>query len=314
MFKKYSIVLLLSALCAPFSLLATDDFVMQAQVVAPGVYAVIPPTRELPNPDNRGWNANSAFVVTKQGVLLFDSGSSTHIGAALKKTIATVTNKPVRWIVNSHAHGDHWLGNAAFEDTAERIYASPTVIEQIRAEGSNWVNSFNSMTRGATGDSKIVVPTHPVEAKIRERLGGTTFVLLPSGDSHSPGDLLLWLPESRVLLSGDVVYSDRMPSTNNSNLQQWIRLLPELVQLKPAAVIPGHGTVTDVNGITLLHDLLSALWQAVAEGVERGLAAYETVPLVRDKLAQYESAYAGMDEKLARDVPRVYLQVEAAMF
>ena len=305
----FGLVLLL-----PLPVSSADSFAMQARPVAQGVYAIMPPTRELPNADNRGWNSNSAFVVTGDGVLLVDTGSSAAIGNALKQTIASVTAQPVHWIVNTHAHGDHWLGNVAFEETVEQIYATQTVIEDIGARGSNWVENFKRMTDGATGDSAIVPPDQPVNQMRKLNLGGTPVQLFPSGDSHSPGDLIVWLPEQRVLIPGDVVYFDRMPSTNNSNLQQWLKLLPELEQLQPDVVIPGHGGVTDARGITRLHELLKAMWQAVEEGYHAGLAAYETVPLVREKLDGFADEYPGMDDKLSRDVPRVYLQVEAATF
>ena len=95
---------------------AGETFPMQATQVANNVYAIITPARDYPNPENRGWNSNSAFVVTTEGVLLFDTGTSREIGESIKKVIAAVSSKPVRWIVNSHAHGDHWLGNVAFNN------------------------------------------------------------------------------------------------------------------------------------------------------------------------------------------------------
>ncbi|MFO8025471.1 MBL fold metallo-hydrolase [Thiohalophilus sp.] len=287
---------------------------MQPEQLATGIYAVIPPTRELPGAQNRSWNSNSAFIVTDDGVLVVDTGSPTEIGEALKTAIAGVTNQPVRWILNTHAHGDHWLGNAAFEESVENIYATQTVINQIKSQGENWVSNFKRMTDGATGNSRIIPPDTAIDSRRELQLGNKQIVLFPSGNSHSPGDLLLWLPDDRVLISGDVIYSDRMPSTNNSNLQQWITLLQELEQLQPQTVIPGHGRVTNVHGIEQLHALLTALWQAVEEGYNANLATYETVPLARVRLADFAGTYPGMDEKLPRDVPRVYLQVEAATF
>lgn len=314
MFRRLACVISSLAILLTTNVPAAPRIAMQPQQVADGIYVVIPPTRELPNPQNRGWNSNSAFVVTGNGVLVVDTGSSTEIGEALKMAIAGVTDQPVRWILNTHAHGDHWLGNAAFEGSVEKIYATQSVIDQIRSEGENWVANFRRLTDGATGNSRIVPPDTAIDSRQKRQLGNKTIVLFPSGDSHSPGDLLLWLPDDKVLISGDVIYSDRMPSTNNSNLQRWIKLLPELEQLQPEAVIPGHGNVTDVRGIKRLHELLTALWQAVEEGYNAGLAAYETVPLVRGKLSRFADLYPGMDEKLPRDVPRVYLQVEAATF
>lgn len=166
-------------------MVADKAFLMQAELVAADVYAIITPSREFPNPDNHGWNSNSAFVVTKAGVLLFDTGSSTAIGESIKKLIAGVTNQPVRWIINSHAHGDHWLGNAVFKDTVEAIYASEPVTKNIANEGQTWVDSFMRMTRGATGQSVIVVPDSLVKERTEIASGGERVLLFPSGSSHS---------------------------------------------------------------------------------------------------------------------------------
>lgn len=293
---------------------ASADYPMQAEQVMDGVYAVIPPTRELPNPQNRGWNSNSAFVVTDSGVLLFDSGSSTTIGESLKQLIAGITDQPVRWIVNSHAHGDHWLGNGAFADSVDKIFATETVNRTILADGKNWIELFNTMTDGATGDSQVLAPNTLVNERTELELGGLQVVLFPSGDSHSPGDLILWLPEKRVLISGDVVYSDRMPSTNNASVRQWISMLQELEQLQPVSVIPGHGKVTDSAGINRLRGLLEDLWAAVEAGYQAGKTDYEMLPQVTAALAGYRADYPGLDEKLKRDISHVYLQVESASF
>ena len=293
---------------------AGGGYPMQAEQVAPDVYAIITPTRELPNPQNRGWNSNSAFVVTGDGVLLFDSGSSVDIGRAIRNTIAGVTDQPVRWIINSHAHGDHWLGNAAFKHSVEQIYASPRVRQAILIGGSSWVDRFKRMTAGATGDSEILLPTATIEQRQTLLLGNKTIEVFASGDSHSPGDLLLWLPQQQVLISGDVVYSDRMPSTNASNLAQWIGTLKQLQELQPAVVIPGPGAVADIEALARLEKLLTALWQAVSEAYEDGLSDFEMLPRVQQALDAFADDYPGLEQKLKRDLSHVFLQVEAASF
>jgi cyclase len=293
---------------------AEFEYPMQASSVAENVYAIVTPTRELPNADNGGWNSNSAFVVTDSGVLLFDSGSSVGIGRAIRETIAGVTSQPVRWIVNSHAHGDHWLGNAAFADTVEQIYASKEVAQAIEIGGSSWVSRFNTMTGGITGDSEILAPDRTIEQETEISFGGVPVRMMLSGGSHSPGDLMLWLPRERVLIAGDVVYSDRMPSTNAGDLAQWIDTLTELQRLEPRVVVAGHGAVSDVSGLERLHALLSELWLAVEAGVDEGLSDFEMLPQVSEALAEFRPFYPGLDEKLRRDLSHVYLQVEAAAF
>jgi glyoxylase-like metal-dependent hydrolase (beta-lactamase superfamily II) len=293
---------------------ADFSYPMHAERVADNVYAIITPARDLPNAENGGWNSNSVFVVTPRGILLFDSGSSRAIGAAIKNTIATVSTQPVRWIINSHAHGDHWLGNAAFAESVEQIISSSEVKREIEANGRNWVEMFDSMTSGVTGDSPILAPNRAIDETTELALGGQRQILMLSGGSHSPGDLMLWLPRERVLVSGDVVYSDRMPSTNAGSLRQWLEMLDRLRGLDPVVVVPGHGKVTDPGGIDRLKALLTALWKAVEEGFEDGLSDYEMLPRVVSALADFEPDYPGLEEKLRRDISQVYLQVEAAAF
>lgn len=293
---------------------AEFDYPMEARAISEQVYAIITPTRDLPNAENGGWNSNSAFVVTDSGVLLFDSGSSAGIGHAIRKAIAGVTSQPVRWIVNSHAHGDHWLGNAAFADSVEQIFAGAGVAEVIEVDGITWVDRFNAMTGGITGNSVILAPDRKVEQATELSFGGVPVLMMLSGGSHSPGDLMLWLPREEVLIAGDVVYSDRMPSTNAGDLKQWIETLAQLKQLQPRVVIPGHGAVTDASGIDRLHALLRELWLAVEAGIDEGLSDFEMLPRVSEALAQFRPFYPGLDDKLRRDLSHVYLQVEAAVF
>ena len=293
---------------------AEEKFPMQAISVADDVYAIITPARDLPNPQNLGWNSNSAFIVTKNGVLVFDTGSSTVIGQAIKEVIAGVTDLPVRWIINSHAHGDHWLGNAVFKDTVEHIYSTEQVAARIISDGQDWVDRFFQMTEGASGQSAILPPDTYIDERLELLLGEKKVTLFLSGNSHSPGDILLWLADEKVLFAGDVIYSDRMPSTLDSNLSQWIELLSVLEEMRAEVVIPGHGEVTDNDGVRQLKTLLQAFWASVEKGYEEGLADYEMTASVVDDLSAFEPRYPGLAEKVKRDISSVYLQVEETNF
>ncbi len=293
---------------------APEDYEMQPEVVAPGVYAVMTPARDFPSRENLGWNANMAFVVTGDGVLVFDTGSSETMGVALREAIREVTDQPVRWIVNSHSHGDHWLGNHAFAEDKPEIMAGPEAIERMKAEAETWVDNFREMTEGATGDTTPLLPNTPVDERITRDLGGKEVVILPSGGAHSPGDLIVWLPQTKVLLAGDVVYSDRAPSVWDGDVVQWIELLDELIALEPDVVVPGHGRLEGAETLPRLQNYLVTLWGAIEEGVEQGLADFETVPLVRERMADIIDDYPGFEDKIDRSVATTYPDVEAAVF
>lgn len=288
------------------------DYAMQAQKVAPNVYAVITPARDFPNAANKGWNSNSAFVVTKDGVLVFDTGASETIGKALKQAIAKATDKPVRWVVNSHGHGDHWLGNNAF--AGAEIISSTHVRTHVTQEGASWVDRFTTMTGGATGESRIVAPTRTVETRTTMQFGELRAELLISNGGHTAGDVALWLPEERVLFGGDVVYSDSAPGTFDANIPNWIAFLKELEKLKPKVVVPGHGKVADGAVITRQREFFEQIWAIVQAGHEKGKLDHEILPEVRRKLAKYRKLYVNFDDRIGRTVSDVYQQVEASAF
>jgi glyoxylase-like metal-dependent hydrolase (beta-lactamase superfamily II) len=308
---------LVAALAATAVLAApatVGDYAMRAENIAPGVYAVITPARDFPSAENKGWNSNSAFVVTKDGVLVIDSGSSETIGKALRQVIAGVTAKPVRWIVITHGHGDHWLGSAALTNANTEIISSSAVKQRIDKEGADWVARFNTMTGGITGDSKVMKPTRVVDARAAIAFGDLKAELLPSGDSHSPGDLAVWLPQHKVLVGGDVLYTGRAPATFDSKLQPWIAFLKELEARKPAKIVPGHGPVADGAAISRLRAYLEDLWKVVEAGYQAGKPDFEILPQAKQVMARHKKHFPDLDTRLGESVSHTYLQVEAASF
>lgn len=297
-----------------FAASSPEDYPMDPVEVAPGVYAVLTPARDFPNPENLGWNANMTFVVTAEGVLVVDTGSSETMGVALREAIRTVTGRPVRWVVNTHSHGDHWLGNHAFADVSPEIIAGSAAAERMQAQADGWIRSFNEMTGGATGASQVQFPNRMVDEVTELNLGGTRVVLLPSGGSHSPGDVVVWLPEARVLIPGDVVYTDRAPSVWDGRVSRWIEFLDTLIDVEPEAVIPGHGRIEGAETLARLKRYLTTLWAAVEEGVRQGLPDFETVPIVRERMAEIVADYPGFEDKVGRSVAHMYPEVEASAF
>lgn len=304
------------SLVATAALAATSakvtDYAMRAEKVAPNVYAVITPSRGFPSPENKGWNSNSAYVVTRDGVLVFDTGASETIGQALRQVIAKTTDKPVRWVVNSHGHGDHWLGNHAF--AGAEIISSAHARTHVTQEGASWVGRFTAMTGGATGDSKVVAPTRTVDTRTTMPFGEIKGELLLSNGGHTAGDVVLWLPHARVLFGGDVVYSDSAPGTFDANIPGWIAFLKQLETLKPKVVIPGHGKVADGAVIIRQREYFEKIWAIVKAGHEKGRLDHEILPEVKQKLAAYKKHYVNFDDRIGRTVSDVYQQVEAQAF
>lgn len=315
MMRQLALVVSLLATSLVHAAATVDDYAMKAEKVADGVYAIISPAKDFPNAENKGWNSNSAFVETAGGLLVFDTGSSETIGRALIKTIRAVSNKPIKWVINSHSHGDHWLGNGAFaaEKPAETI-ASDMAIKLMEKNGYDWVDRFNTMSDGATGKFTPVAAKNAVVKAMERDFGGLKVQILFSGNSHSPGDIVFWLPQKGVLLTGDTLYTKRPPATFDAQVKQWAVFLKEMAGLKPKVVIPGHGPVADVSALTDLHDYFDTLWSLVAEGYEAGQSDFEMAPVIKEKMKRFEAIYPGLYERLGESISHTYLQVEAAAF
>lgn len=315
MFKQLTALLALLGASLAHAAATIDDYPMKAEKVVEGVYTIISPAKSFPDAENLGWNSNTAFVETQSGLLVFDTGSSETIGKALIKAIRSVSDKPIKWVINSHSHGDHWLGNGAFaaEKPAEMI-ASDVAIGKMKQMGHEWVGRFYDMTEGATGKFEPVPAKDAVVKAMQRDFGGVEVQVLFSGNSHSPGDIVFWLPQQRVLLTGDTLYTKRPPATFDAQVKQWALFLNEMASLKPQAVIPGHGPVSDVSGLTNLQDYFETLWSLVAEGYDEGLPDYEIAPGIKEKMQRFESIYPGLYERLGESISHVYLQVEASEF
>ncbi|USE71070.1 MBL fold metallo-hydrolase [Pseudoalteromonas maricaloris] len=244
---------------------------LEAVSVSKNVYSVISPFYGRPTVENKGWNSNSHFIVTTQGVLVFDTGSSEHIGNAIIAAVKRVTEQPIRWVVNSHSHADHWLGNAAFAKLGAELISTSLSAETMKSDGSVDVKAFFNMTKGATGESTLAIPTSTILHQQARTFGDTEVEFVLANDGHSPGDVMLWLPKQRILIGGDVVNSNFMPiMTPRGNITQLISVLKEVKQLSPLLVLTGHGENTSVKSVSRDIQFLTFAWNAVHEALAKG--------------------------------------------
>lgn len=294
---------------------AEVSYPLKAERVRANVYAIVSPYLESPNPQNKGWMSNIAFVVGSEGVLLFDTGSSEAIGRAIAQTVRTVTDKPIRWVINSHEHGDHWLGNAGVAGADVPIYASATAATHMARDGSNWVSQFKELTGGATGDSALRLPTQIIRERNRQHLGDIEVEFILVGPAHAPGDMVVWLPQAQVLLAADVLFNKRLPVTFDSDVNNWIKILKDVLEpLNPVAVVPGHGPVATLADLQFQRRYFETLWQQVSVLQQQGKQDFEIAAHVRETFPDYRKTYADFDTQIGNSISHFYLQVERAAF
>lgn len=276
--------------------------------VAPGVYAFIGDTG-LRSKQNEGMNANAGFVVTSTGVMLIDSGPTYAVAQAMAKEIAKITRRPVRWVINTGGQDHRWLGNGYFRKRGATVYASAAATDDMASRGMGQLDQLQSLLGPRAAGTEISLPDKRLSAPLDMVLGGRRVRLIPTAGGHTPGELLVWLPQSKVLFTGDVVYIDRLLGVLPvSNTRNWLESFQVVEALKPEIIVPGHGRVSTLTAaneqtkayLTLLRTHMAA---ALTNGIDLQTAV-DTLDQSRFKHLELFSLLAGPNAN------RVYLEME----
>lgn len=215
------------------------------QVTGP-VYAIVGPVGQR-NQTNAGLNANYGFVVTPQGVILIDSGASAHSAAMLEKAIAQVTSQPVRWVLNTGSQDHRWLGNAYFAAKGAQVHALAATVQTQKVFGEQQILGLSRVVGDQMKGTQVQYASvvHPA-TQASLTLGGVQLQWIQT-NAHYPGDTMIHVPAYDVVLTGDLVYVDRLLGVlPQSNVRQASQAFERLRTLAPRHVVPGHGRVTDM--------------------------------------------------------------------
>mgnify|MGYP001817439277 CR=1 FL=1 len=222
--------------------------------------------------DNAGFVSNSAFVVTGEGVVVFDTLGTPSLAYRLLEEIRKVTAQPIVRVFVSHYHADHIYGAQVFKEAGAEIVAplgaarylegqtASQRLEERRVSLAPWVND----------DTRIVEPDRWLDGELRFTLGGVDFRAVNVGSAHSEGDLILFVETDKVLLSGDIIFEGRIPFLGSANSREWLEVLQQLSQLEVAAIIPGHGkhAADPATLVSLTRDYLAFVREKMGAAVE----------------------------------------------
>lgn len=242
------------------------------EAVAPGLYAFIG-EKIGRTYDNEGLNANIGLVVTADGALLIDSGASWQGARKIHEAVKQVTSQPVKWVINTGGQDHRWLGNGYFIAQGAEVLAHADGKADLMARGGDHVTNLRRELREKLDGTEPVMPTRWLTGTDETlSLGGTTVQVIHRGGAHTPGDVMVWLPQQRVVFSGDVVYVDRMLGVIPvSHTGRWLENFAALEALQPARIVPGHGQVCDLPlAQAQTRDYLKTLRTHMKQAVDAG--------------------------------------------
>ena len=217
------------------------DVPMPLHQVSPSVYYVEGAAGVAT--DNAGFVSNAGFVVTEEGVVVFDSLGTPALGERLLSTIRAVTDRPVKYVVLSHFHADHAYGLQVFEELGAEILASPGSRDYLSADiaGQRLAERRQSLAPWVNEQTRLVIPDRFIDGDFRFNLGQHQFVVSNLGSAHSEGDMTLFVEPDNVLFSGDIIFEGRIPFLGSANTRNWLATLRRMQETQVAALIPGHG-------------------------------------------------------------------------
>ena len=233
-------------LAAAVSIGARAEYLPKAEQVVDQVYAIVGPLGQR-SAENDGLNANYGFVVTPSGVILIDSGASRLGAGKSERAIRAVTDKPVRWVINTGSQDHRWLGNDYFAGRGAEVFAlSRTAATQAQHAGQQ-LAGLERFLGDRLQDTKAMPANKTLPGgEAAFELGGEMLILRYT-DAHFPGDALVFLPKRDVVFTGDLVYVDRMLGVlPSSSVRQGQKAFRAMAALKPAHIVPGHGRVCDL--------------------------------------------------------------------
>lgn len=247
---------------------------------------------------NQGYMSNAGFVITSEGVVVFDALGTPPLAEALIAQIRKLTPLPIKYVIVSHYHADHFYGLQAFKALGAEIWAQERGQEyfagedvdrrlaQRREELFPWVDEHTRLIRAdkwLSGDTDL-------------RLGGLDFQIRYVGPAHSPEDTVMFVKQDSVLYAGDLVFQGRLPFVGNADSKSWLAALDKLLAFKPKVLVPGHGAASfkPRADLTLTRAYLIYLRHTMGRAVADFLPfeqAYETTSWQRfQKLPAFDQA------------------------
>jgi glyoxylase-like metal-dependent hydrolase (beta-lactamase superfamily II) len=277
----------------------------------------------VPAQQNEGHTSNAGFVVTADGVVVFDALGTPSLGWSLLQAIKNITAKPVRYNVLSHYHADHIYGLQAFKDhSASVIVAQQRASEYREDEETSGERAEQRLDQRrealypwVDSHTRVVPPDITFDTRATIYLGGKRFVLIYAGPAHSASDSMMMVEPDGVLFAGDVVQNGRIPFMNADDVDtaNWLRSLAEVEKLAPKFVIPGHGrpSAAAADAIAFTRDYIAyvraAMGKAAADWVDFD-AAYDATDWSRYK------GLPAFDANNRGNAYRIFLEMEQSQF
>jgi len=264
--------------------------------------------------DNEGFISNAGFVITGEGVVVFDALGTPSLAVNLVKLIKSVTDQAVTRVIVSHYHADHVYGLQVFKEAGAKIYAPEGALDYLNSDIAveRLEERQFSLSPWVNDETQLIFPDEIIKTSATFKIGTKTLTVNYQGKAHSDGDLAMLVEPDLVLFSGDIIFRSRIPFIGSGDTKHWLETLEKLETTGLRALVPGHGPATfePSERISLTREYLAFMRETMREGV--------------NELMSFDEIYDDADWSKFEDLPafeagnrinayQVFLSMEAEL-
>jgi len=210
--------------------------------IADNVYAYVDVKHASPA---NSFGANAGIVVGRDGIVIIDTLISAKEAKRFIKDIRAISDKPIKYVVNTHMHLDHTFGNCEFSKLGAVIIAQSDGKREMReyAEPALKNASAYGLTEKDMEGMALCYPALTFDKRMEIDLGNVTVQLLHLGHSHTEGSVIVLVPDKKALFAGDILFTDYHPNLKHADIEGWVAALDSILALDAATIVPGHAGI-----------------------------------------------------------------------
>lgn len=289
------------------------DYMPAAEKVSEHVYAWIGPL-DAPSRDNHGYRMNMGFVVGSKAVAVIDSGYTEDMARQMLAHIGKITNVPVTWVINTNSQPHRFMGNEVFRKAGAKIIARKASAERMAQQGGQFASGIERILE-LKADS-VRVPGKPDMLLEKDKaidLGGVSIMVKPFGAGHTPAQLVVQVMQDKIVFSGDILYSGRLPSVlDGSSVKSWLKAYNDLKTFGNVTFIPGHGQAAKLKAFDFpTRSYLQLLFNHMSKAVDNGVALQDAINSIDQ--SKYKKL-VNFEELSGRNASWAYIEREKAFF
>jgi len=282
------------------------DYKLKPKKVAENVWCFLG-ALDKPTKENAGFMANSCYVKTTDGYFLMDSGPSYQFAKQAYAVMKKIADLPVKYVVNSHHHDDHWLGNDFYKKTFNAQLIGPDSINKNYKEGDK-TRMYKVLPENAIRGTHIIKLDTIPKKEMVITLGGEDFHIIPMDvKAHTSDDVFVYMPKSKVLFGGDLVMNGRVNSDRDGAIMGELKAIKMMRGMKWDTLVPGHGLITDKSALDETEQYFTLMKERVLKAMDDGADATDITEKV--KLEEFKDK-AMYDLLNARNVGYAYDELE----